>query len=85
MSTVQERERDTTLQSVRLRLFTLLRQPTTVRLAILIGIFLLAYFVPWSAPRVASAVNESLSVAYEVIEQIKLGRIDGLDGHELAR
>lgn len=47
------------------RLLSLLKQPKSVRLLIVAGVFALAAFIPWSAPRVGSALNESVMMLSE--------------------
>lgn len=39
-------------------------QPLNRRLAVMTGVFLVAFFVPWSAPRVAGAVQESFQMLH---------------------
>ncbi|HUX22123.1 MAG TPA: permease [Spirochaetia bacterium] len=65
MSTIQQASTSEERAGTVRRILSLLKQPKTVKLSLLIAVFALAAFVPWSAPRVGSAVNESVMMLSE--------------------
>jgi len=65
MSTAQTERRGERSRDLKASLISVIRERKNVALLVLVGVFALAYFVPWSAPRLTSAVNESVLMVSE--------------------
>lgn len=59
MSTIQQSSTSAPRSKGPAQLWAAIKQPKTVKLLLLAAVFAAAAFVPWSAPRVHSALNES--------------------------